>query len=56
MITSAAQNGSDFGLDELRADVVGRRRSQFGRAQHGWLREPGVIGEQLCTHDCEGSG
>src|SRR4029453_7251917 len=34
----------------------GRRRSKFGRAQHRWLPEPGVAGEQLCTHDCEGAG
>ena len=32
------------------------RWSQFGRTQHGWLRERGVVGEQLRTLDREGSG
>ena len=57
MITSTAENGPTSASMSLRADViVGADGVNSGRAQHGWLHEPGVIGEQLCTHDCEGSG
>jgi 2-polyprenyl-6-methoxyphenol hydroxylase-like FAD-dependent oxidoreductase len=57
MITSTAENGPDFGsMSPAGRCRCGCRRGQFGRAQHGWLREPGVISEQLRTHDCEGSG
>ncbi len=56
-IASTAENSLDLGsMSPAGRRHRGCRRSQFGRAQYGWLQEPDVAREQLCTHDCEGSG
>jgi hypothetical protein len=56
-ITSTAENSLDLGSMSLRADpIVGADGVKFGRTQHGRLQQPDVAREQLCTHDCEGSG
>ena len=56
-ITSTAKNGPDVDLEELRADViVGADGVNSAVRSNGWLPEPGVIGKQLPTHDCDRSG
>ena len=56
-ITSTAENGPDIGSMSLRADViVGADGVNSAVRSTGGFKSRSVAREQLCTHDCEGSG
>ena len=55
-ITSITENGQDLGSMSLRADVIVGADGVISAVRSTGGFKSRVIGEQLCTHDREGSG